>query len=99
MSNKVDIRENDIVQYDIQLLKILLIDRSKPLGKEKYGNIIWATDINASMGDGYEEQDEITIETISDEHGVLKPKKSRNIGLRIKQRFSPHHGYVIDRII
>ena len=78
MSNKVDIRENDIVQYDIQLLKTLLIDRSKPLGKEKYGNIIWATDINSSMGDGYGEQDEITIETISGEHGlVLKPRVAK----------------------
>ena len=75
MKNEIDIRENDILNYDIQLLKILLIDRNKPIGKEKYGNIIWATDVNANLGEGYREQDEITIANISGDNGsILKPR-------------------------
>ena len=75
MRNEVDILENDIIKNDSVVLKTLLIDRNKITGNNQYGNIIWATDVNVDLGDGYGELDEIKIEAISGERGyVLKPR-------------------------
>jgi len=79
MSKNSDILENEILVYDHALLSILLIDRSK---SEKFGedrNIIWATDNYVNLGDGYAENDEIKVEAISGEKGlVLQPRVNKS---------------------
>jgi hypothetical protein len=67
--NLVDIKENDIVKYDRELLPILLRDHSSKR------NIIWATDNYASMGKGYQPNDPIRTELITGDNGdVIKPR-------------------------
>lgn len=71
--NLVDIKENDIIKYDKELLPILLKDHSSKK------NIIWATDNYASMGDGYGETDEITVSQITVKNGdIIKPRVDKN---------------------
>ena len=53
--NKIDIKENYIYNLDVELLKILLKDRSSNK------NIIWATDNYSSHGCGYQSCDYITV--------------------------------------
>ncbi len=81
MNNEVDIRENDILKRDPELLEILLIDHSRPKHGKKHGHIIWATDNYESLNkDIYGENQEITIASISGEHGdIIQPRvrKSR----------------------
>lgn len=79
MSNEVDIRENDILKYDPQLLAILLIDRSKPKDDGTYGHIIWGTDNYEARGEGYQEYDEINAEAITGKHGsVVRPRVNKS---------------------
>ena len=79
MSNEVDIRENDILKYDPQLLAVLLIDRSKPKEDGTYGHIIWGTDNYESRGEGYQEYDEINAEAITGKHGsVVRPRVNKS---------------------
>lgn len=71
--NLVDIKENDIIKYDKELLPILLKDHSSKK------NIIWATDNYAFMGDGYGEADEITVSQITGKNGdIIKPRVDKN---------------------
>ena len=75
MSNELDILENDILQYDPKLLQLLLIDRSKPKRDGKSCNIIWATDNYESRGEGFLENDEISIDCISGNNGdIIQPR-------------------------
>ena len=76
MSNEVDIRENDILQRDPVLLETILIDRSRPKNSSKKPpHIIWATDNYQTLGDEYGESKQITVESITGEHGnIVQPR-------------------------
>lgn len=79
MSNEVDVKENDILQYDSQVFALLLVDRSKQKKADQPCNIIWATDNYTSLGKGYEEWSEITVDAISGENGlVLRPRVNKS---------------------
>lgn len=71
---KIDIKENNIFQFDYDLLSILLKDNTT--GK----NILWGTDNYINRGNYYKPNDEIKIEQIISYNGsVIKPriKKSK----------------------
>lgn len=80
----IDVKENYIYRLDIELLDILLKDRSS--GK----NIIWATDNYASRGYGYQSYDYITVQSVTGYNGnVVKPrveKSKKEQTERIKQK-------------
>ncbi len=68
-NNSIDIKENYIYQLDKSILEILLKDHSS--GK----NILWATDMYAWRGVGYQPQDYITVKAITGLFGnVIKPR-------------------------
>ncbi|MDH6306844.1 hypothetical protein M2459_002139 [Parabacteroides sp. PF5-5] len=74
MVNKslVDIKENDIIEFDSQLLPILLKDNSSKR------NIIWATDNYVQYGSAYTNKEEITPNLISGNNGnIIKPRSKR----------------------
>jgi len=69
MTSAVDIRENDILKLDKELLQILLQDKST--GR----NIIWATDNYLKYGKRYGPESPITVDLITSRHGsVIKPR-------------------------
>lgn len=71
--NKVDIKENDVLKYDNQLLTILLKDNSTKQ------NIIWATDNYVSYGSKYTANEQITTPLISGKSGnIIKPRVEKN---------------------
>ena len=71
--NLVDIKENDIIKYDKELLPILLKDNSSKR------NIIWATANYLSLGDGYGVNEEITTPLITGKKGnIIKPRVNKN---------------------
>ena len=82
--NLIDVKENYIYRLDIELLDILLKDRSS--GK----NIIWATDNYSSRGCGYQNYDYITVQSVTGYNGnVVKPrveKSKKEQTERIKQK-------------
>ena len=70
---QIDVKENDIYHLDIDLLDILLKDRSS--GK----NIIWATDNYVSRGYGYQSHDYITVQSVTGHNGsVVKPRIAKS---------------------
>ncbi len=78
MSDKSDIRENTIYDYAPKLLEILLMDRTRS-DKNEVHNIIWATDNYAPLGEGYKENDEITVPKITGENGlILRPRVNKS---------------------
>jgi len=83
-TQRIDIKENNLVKLDENLLKILLQD--KTTGK----NIIWATDNYANRGEMYGFHDEILLELITGKNGnVIKPrveKSEEEQRIRIKQK-------------
>ncbi len=91
-NNKVDIKENYIYSLNDTILNILLKDRSSRK------NIIWATDNYRDFGQGYQEDDYITIKSITGKNGeVIKPRiektKEEQIN-RIRNKaevFTPSH--------
>lgn len=69
----VDIKENDLIKYDNELLSILLRDHSSKK------NIIWATDNYAYLGEGYDDADEMTVPLITGKNGdIIKPRVNKN---------------------
>jgi len=71
--NKVDIKENDVLRYNRQLLTILLKDNSTKQ------NIIWATDNYVSFGSIYAVNEQITIPLITGKSGnLIKPRVEKN---------------------
>ena len=71
----VDIKENNIYQFDYELLSILLKDMTTNK------NILWGTDNYIDRGINYSAKDEIKVEQIIGYNGsVIKPrtKKSKN---------------------
>ena len=78
MSEESDIRENDILSYDEALLPLLLIDRTKS-NKETVYNILWATDNYINLGAGFQEWDEVKVESITGRNGlVLRPRVNKS---------------------
>lgn len=71
---KIDVKENNIFQFDYELMTILLKDMTT--GK----NILWGTDNYKNRGLNYQPENEIKIEQITGYNGsVIKPriKKSK----------------------
>jgi len=78
MSQKSDIYENDILALDEALLPVLLIDRTRS-NDEATHNLIWATDNYVQRGKGYQEWDEITVEAVTGDNGlVLRPRVNKS---------------------
>ena len=74
MGNHSDIRENDIQAYDLALMPLLLLDRTRTTEGESH-NIIWATDNYLKNGPEYAEWGEITVESVTGANGlVLRPR-------------------------
>lgn len=70
---RVDIKENNILARDAELLSILLKDNSS--GK----TLIWATDDYAANGAGYGKNDHITIYSITGKSGnLIKPRTEKS---------------------
>ena len=75
-TNQIDIKEDDILNLDLELLEILLKDRSS--GK----NIIWATDNYKELGDKFSPKSQITVDAITGDYNeIIQPriKKSREV--------------------
>ncbi len=73
MTNEVDVKENDILKIDRDLLSLLLFDHTTRK------NIFWATDNYANLGAGFQSGDEIAIENITGEYGyVIKPRVKKS---------------------
>lgn len=69
----VDVKENELILVDPMILHLLLQD--KTTGK----NLIWATDDYSSYGDGFQFNDEITVEKITGEYGsVIMPRSIKS---------------------
>lgn len=65
----IDISENAILNFDQRILEMLLHDHTT--GR----NILWGTDDYVELGEGYAKCDEITIEKITGENGlVIRPR-------------------------
>ena len=65
----IDIKENDLLKIDLELLSILLKDKTTS------NNIIWATDNYSKYGFSYSAEKEIKIELITSRHGgIIKPR-------------------------
>ena len=69
MTNEVDVKENDILKIDRDLLSLLLFDHTTR------NHIFWATDNYAYMGEGFQSGDTITVERVTGEYGdLVKPR-------------------------
>ena len=86
----VDIKEDNILSFDKELLDILLKDRTTNK------NILWGTDNYSSHGQGFFEKDYITSEKITEKYGELikprvrKTKEEQNKRIRDKAEvFTP----------
>ena len=74
LSELVDVKENNLINIDYEILSILLKDRTTKK------NIIWATDMYERLGNSYSFKSQITIEQITERNGqVIRPriKKSK----------------------
>ena len=70
---QIDIKENYLYSFDVNLLKILLVDRTTRK------NIVWATDDYASLGDQYAADKEIIPSCITGLFGdVIKPRSDKS---------------------
>lgn len=68
----VDIKEENLLLIDVQILNILLFDHSSKK------NIIWATDNYQHYGHGFDFSNEITIEKITGNYGeIIKPRSKK----------------------
>lgn len=78
MSSNSDIKENDIVRFDEELMPLLLMDRTRS-NEDGVHNIIWATDNYAHKGDGYAEWSEISLDAVTGRNGlVLRPRVNKS---------------------
>lgn len=67
---QVDIKENDIFEFSPELLLALLKDHTLST-QEQQVNIFWATDNYAERGVGYQYNDEIKVENITADNGMV----------------------------
>lgn len=87
----VDISENDILEYDAEILNKLLIDhtmsakaRAESGDMTKVVNIFWATNDYAQRGTGYQYEDEIRSECITgDNVRVIMPRVLKDKRLQV----------------
>ena len=78
MSRQSDIYENDVLELDKALLPLLLIDRTRSTHDAPH-NLIWATDNYISRGRRYQEWDEITLDAVTGDNGVvLRPRVNKS---------------------
>ena len=78
IDQKVDIKENDILEMSPELLNTLLKDHTLST-EDKQVNIFWGTDNYADRGAGYQYSDPITIEAITGENGdVIVPRSLKS---------------------
>lgn len=66
----VDIKENDIFELSPELLTVLLKDHTLSTPEQQV-NIFWATDNYSDRGTGYQYSDQITVENITGENGMV----------------------------
>lgn len=70
----VDIKENELLELSPELLATLLKDHTMS-SENRQVNIFWATDNYADRGEGYQYNDQITIERITGANGdVIVPR-------------------------
>lgn len=73
MNSKTDIKENNILKFNSNILSILLIDRTTNR------NIIWATDNYKEKGIGFKLEDNIRIESVTGyNRNVIKPRVKKS---------------------
>lgn len=76
----VDIQENEIFKISPELLNTLLKDHTLST-EDKQVNIFWATDNYSERGEGYQYNDQITIESITGDNGdVIVPRALKSRG-------------------
>lgn len=69
IDERVDVKENVLIEFSKEVLETLLIDRTTK------NNIIWATDNYKDFGKGYKPKDKITIDRITGIYGnIIKPR-------------------------
>ena len=74
IDSKVDIQENDILELSPEVLNTLLKDHTLST-EDKQVNIFWATNNYADRGEGFQYNDQITIDAITGENGdVIVPR-------------------------
>ena len=70
--NRVDVKENSVMELDSELLTILLQDKNS--GK----NIIWATEDYSEYGYGFGKTDEIYVRSITGVNGnIIRPRTEK----------------------
>lgn len=70
--NRVDVKENSVMELDSELLTILLQDKNS--GK----NIIWATEDYSEYGYGFGKTDEIYVRSITGANGnIIRPRTEK----------------------
>jgi len=68
----VDIKEDKILQFDYELMSILLKDNTSKK------NILWATDNYSNHGYGFHEKDHITVDRVTGYYGeIIKPRTKK----------------------
>ena len=84
MQDNADVKENTILKLSYDLLYVLLQDHTTNK------NIIWGTDNYSERGNGYQFDDQITIESITGHNGnIIKPrvkKSKREQEKRIREK-------------
>lgn len=76
----VDIKEDNLISFDYELLELLLKDHSRNK------NIIWATDNYTRYGAGYGFFDYITPEKVTGFYGeIIKPRTKKNKDEQLKR--------------
>ena len=83
--SQVDIKENDIFELSPELLTVLLKDHTLST-PERQVNIFWATDNYADRGAGYQYADEITVEKITGDNGMVIVPRSVKTRQQQQQR-------------
>lgn len=83
--SQVDIKENDIFELSPELLTVLLKDHTLST-PERQVNIFWATDNYADRGAGYQYADEITVEKITGDNGMVIVPRSLKTRQQQQQR-------------
>ena len=73
VNGQADIQENNLLKENHDVLSLLLLDQTTK------NNIFWATDNYVHFGDGYRWNDEITIDSITGDHGdIIQPRILKN---------------------
>lgn len=79
-SKLIDIKENDLLSVDLELLNILLHDNSSNK------NIIWATDNYLENGEQYNFDSFITVNSITGKNGeIIKPRIEKTAKEQLKR--------------